>query len=232
VVPPPPPAGAQASAGGPLKVGAAVQSAKLISHPTPVYPPVAKSARVQGTVVLQATIGTDGTVQNLVVLSADSPLLVPSAIEAVKQWVYQPTLLNGNPVQVVTEITVNFTLQDSNGTAAAPAAQTAPLAPGVYRAGSGVSNPVPTYRPEPKYSEEARKAKWQGAVLLSLVVDATGTPTSIKIVRPLGLGLDEKAIEAVQQWQFKPGMKDGAPVPVQAQIEVTFRLLDDPPAAN
>jgi TonB family protein len=96
---------------------------------------------------------------------------------------------------------------------------------GAYRAGGGVTNPVPILHPEPQYSEEARKAKWQGAVMLSLVVDASGKPTEIHVIRPLGLGLDEKAIEAVQHWTFKPGMKDGKPVPVQAQIEVTFRLL-------
>ena len=83
---------------------------KLISHPTPVYPPIAKSARVQGTVTFQAAIGPDGTVQNLQVLSAASPLLVQSAMDAVKEWVYSPTLLNGNPVTVVTTIDVNFTL--------------------------------------------------------------------------------------------------------------------------
>jgi len=96
---------------------------------------------------------------------------------------------------------------------------------GVYRPGSGVTNPVPINRPEPQYSEEARKAKWQGAVLLSLVVDENGKPTDIKVIRPLGLGLDEKAIEAVSHWTFKPGTRNGMPVKVQAQIEVTFRLL-------
>jgi protein TonB len=96
---------------------------------------------------------------------------------------------------------------------------------GVYKAGGGVTNPVPIDHPEPQYSEEARKAKWQGAVMLSLVVDDKGRPINIKVIRPLGLGLDEKAIEAVQKWTFKPGMKDGKPVSVQAQIEVTFRLL-------
>jgi TonB family protein len=96
---------------------------------------------------------------------------------------------------------------------------------GAYRPGGGVTNPVPILHPEPQYSEEARKAKWQGAVMLSLVVDATGKPTEIHVIRPLGLGLDEKAIEAVSHWTFKPGMKDGKAVPVQAQIEVTFRLL-------
>jgi TonB family protein len=88
-----------------------------------------------------------------------------------------------------------------------------------------VSAPVPVYRPEPEYSEEARKAKWQGAVLLSIVVDENGVPQNIMVVRSIGLGLDQKAIEAVQKWRFKPGVKDGKAVPVFANIEVNFRLL-------
>jgi protein TonB len=96
---------------------------------------------------------------------------------------------------------------------------------GAYRIGGGVSAPVPIFRPEPEYSEEARKAKWQGAVLLQLVVDENGVPQEIKVVRSLGLGLDQKAIEAVQKWRFKPGLKDGKAVPVSANIEVNFRLL-------
>jgi protein TonB len=96
---------------------------------------------------------------------------------------------------------------------------------GAYKIGGGVSAPVPIFRPEPEYSEEARKAKWQGAVLLQLVVDENGVPQEIKVVRSLGLGLDQKAIEAVQKWRFKPGLKDGKPVPVSANIEVNFRLL-------
>ncbi len=96
---------------------------------------------------------------------------------------------------------------------------------GIYRPGGDVSNPIPIFRPEPQYSEEARKAKWGGTVLLSLVVDETGHTTDIHVLKPLGLGLDEKAIEAVSKWLFKPGMKGGKPVKVFAQIEVTFRLL-------
>jgi len=96
---------------------------------------------------------------------------------------------------------------------------------GAYKIGGGVSAPVPVYRPEPEYSEEARKAKWQGAVLLQLVVDENGVPQDIKVIRSLGLGLDQKAIEAVQKWRFKPGQKDGKAVPVSANIEVNFRLL-------
>jgi protein TonB len=95
----------------------------------------------------------------------------------------------------------------------------------VYKIGGGVSAPVPVFKPEPEYSEEARKAKWQGAVLLELVVDENGVPQNIKVIRSLGLGLDQKAIEAVQKWRFKPGQKDGKAVPVSANIEVNFRLL-------
>ncbi len=96
---------------------------------------------------------------------------------------------------------------------------------GVFRIGGGVSAPVAIYKVEPEYSEEARKAKFQGTVVLSIVIDERGNPTNFKVVRPLGLGLDEKAIEAVQKWRFRPGMKEGHPVAVLATVEVNFRLL-------
>jgi protein TonB len=96
---------------------------------------------------------------------------------------------------------------------------------GVYRIGGGVSAPALLVKVEPEYSEEARKAKWQGVVVLYVVVDTNGMPRDMKVMKPLGLGLDEKAMEAVQKWRFRPGQKDGKPVPVAATIEVNFRLL-------
>jgi TonB family protein len=95
----------------------------------------------------------------------------------------------------------------------------------VYRAGAGVSTPVLVYHPEPKYSEQARKAKWSGAVQVSIVVDANGMPQNIHVIKALGMGLDEMAIEAVRQWRFKPGQKNGKPVAVAATLEINFRLL-------
>ena len=92
-----------------IRVGGNVQQMKLVYKPRPTYPPEAKQARIQGVVKLQATIGKDGSIQNLEVISGH-PLLVPAALEAVRQWVYETTLLNGNPVEVVTQIDVNFTL--------------------------------------------------------------------------------------------------------------------------
>src|SRR5580704_12539553 len=95
---------------------------------------------------------------------------------------------------------------------------------GAYRVGGGVSAPKALYAPDPEYSEEARKAKYQGTVVLWLVVDASGRPQQIRIQRALGMGLDEKAIEAVKQWKFDPARRDGQAVPVMINVEVNFRL--------
>jgi periplasmic protein TonB len=95
---------------------------------------------------------------------------------------------------------------------------------GVYRVGGGVSAPRPIYDPDPDYSEEARKAMYQGTVLLWLIVGTDGKPRDIRIQRSLGMGLDERAIEAVRQWRFEPAMKDGQPVAVQVNIEINFHL--------
>ncbi len=94
----------------------------------------------------------------------------------------------------------------------------------MYRVGGGVSAPVLIQKVKPEYTEQARAAKYQGTVLLYVEIGPDGVPTNIRVQRSLGLGLDEKAIEAVKQWRFKPGAKDGTPVPVSATIEVNFRL--------
>src|SRR5665213_406406 len=96
---------------------------------------------------------------------------------------------------------------------------------GVFGAGRGVSAPVLISRVDPEYSEEARKAKYSGTVVLSVVVDTAGRALDIRVSRSLGMGLDEKAVEAVRRWKFRAGLKDGQPVNVRARIEVNFRLL-------
>jgi TonB family protein len=96
---------------------------------------------------------------------------------------------------------------------------------GVYSVGNGTTPPSVLSKVDPEYSEEARKAKYSGSVMLSIVVNTDGKAEQIAVVKSLGMGLDEKAIEAVQKWRFKPGMNKGVPVKVRAQIEVNFRLL-------
>ena len=96
----------------------------------------------------------------------------------------------------------------------------------VYQAGrGGVTAPTVISAPEPEYSEEARRAKFQGSVLLTIVVDPDGKACHVRVARSLGMGLDQKAVEAVSKWLFHPGTKDGKPVPVLAQVILNFRLL-------
>jgi periplasmic protein TonB len=96
---------------------------------------------------------------------------------------------------------------------------------GVYRMGEiGVTAPVPKFTPDPDYSEEARKAKFQGTVTLYAIIGPDGKPRNIRVVRALGMGLDEKALEKVRTWLFEPGKKDGQAVAVAMSIEVDFHL--------
>ena len=95
---------------------------------------------------------------------------------------------------------------------------------GVFKVGGGVSAPRAILTPDPEYSEEARKAKYQGTCILWLIVGPDGKPRDVKVARTLGMGLDQKAIEAVRNWKFEPAMKDGKPVAVQINVEVNFRL--------
>ena len=93
-----------------------------------------------------------------------------------------------------------------------------------FKPGGGMSPPHAIYQPDTEYSDEARKAKYQGTDVLSLIVDSSGAPRDLQIVIPLGLGLDEMAIEAVSAWKFDPAQKDGNPVSVLINVEVQFRL--------
>jgi len=95
---------------------------------------------------------------------------------------------------------------------------------GAFRIGKGVTPPRVIYQTDPEFSEEARKAKYQGTCVLSVVVDPNGRPTNIHVLSTLGMGLDEKAIESVKNWRFEPGQKDGHAVPVVIAVEVDFHL--------
>ena len=95
---------------------------------------------------------------------------------------------------------------------------------GVFRVGGGVTPPTVIQRIEPQYSEEARKARYQGTVVLEAIVRRDGSCDIIRVVRSLGFGLDENAMQALRQWRFKPGMRNGVPVDVSLNIEVNFNL--------
>ena len=98
------------------------------------------------------------------------------------------------------------------------------LGGGVYHVGGGVSAPLVLSAVDPEYTDEARRAKFTGIVVVALVVDPSGMPQRVHVIRRLGMGLDEKAIQAVQQYRFKPAEYQGRPVPVEVNIEVNFQI--------
>ena len=206
-----------------VQVGSGVAGGLLVSKVNPGYPPLARQARVQGAVLLKALISKDGSITNLELISGH-PMLAPAAIDAVKQWKYRPYLLNGEPVEVETQVQVNFTLGGDPAASATTAAGTPGDSSEIYHIGAGVSAPTLISKVEPSFTEDARKAKKSGTCVLKLIVDTAGHPQNIKVVRPLGFGLDQKAMEAVQQWRFQPALKDGKPVNVEIGLEVDFRL--------
>jgi TonB family protein len=157
------------------------------------------------------SIGEDGLPRDVKTDRPNDPTS-QAAVKAVESWRFQPGLANGKPRGA--SASVVFECGPSIATSN----------PRIYRVGNGVSPPVLTYRPQPDYSEEARKAKIEGEVAVQVVIDASGHATHPQIVRGLGLGLNEKALETVLQWRFKPGTLNGKPVAVQAQILINFRL--------
>lgn len=160
----------------------------------------------------------------------DHPALVmnPSLIAAPDAWAAPSTAI-GNPLGVLDGGLGAGNHGDAGPGPGGTGTGTRGHGPGgdatAYSAGRGITAPSVLTRVDPEYSEEARKAKYSGAVMLSIVVNTDGHADSIKVIKSLGMGLDEKAIEAVERWRFKPGTKDGLPVRVHAQIEVNFRLL-------
>ncbi|HEV2578593.1 MAG TPA: M56 family metallopeptidase [Acidobacteriaceae bacterium] len=219
---------------GPIRVAGGIAAGQIISKVDPIYPPIARAAGIAGAVVLHAIIGADGTIQQLAVISGP-PMLVGSAMDAVRQWVYKPYLLNGEPVKVDTTITVNYSL-DPQKTPPPPPPPSANNAREdtyqitgtdgeVYNVGGSVRPPVAIYAPDPEYTEAARKAKLSGNVIVSLVVDSDGEPQNVRVARGLGNELDEKAVGAVQQYKFKPATRNGEPVSTYLNIAVNFQIF-------
>jgi TonB family protein len=208
---------------GPVRVSSGTMVGSLISKVDPVYPEIAKAAHVQGAVVVRATISKDGTVKDLQYISG-APMLVVSAIEAVQQWKYKPYLLNGESTEVQTTITLNYSLEGSEGVAEqAPTVDHAGMT--IRHVGGSVSAPALIFQVQPEYTDEAKLAKMQGTVLLNMIVDEAGEPEYVHVLRGLSDGLDDKAVEAVRQYKFKPAMEDRTPVPVSLNVEVNFKLF-------
>jgi len=208
---------------------------RVIHKVDPKYPKEARKEKLQEEIVLRATIGPDGKVSYVSILSGDL-VLADEAVDAVQNWKFTPYTQNGTPLRVVQNLTFSFV-------SGKKVAELEPLPPatadaipssrilksissggGVFRVGGGVTAPKPIYSPDPGYTEKARKDKYQGICVLSLIVGPDGQARDIKVARAIGQGLDAKAVEAVSTWKFEPATKDGKPVAVLVNVEVQFRL--------
>jgi TonB family protein len=216
-----------------VRVSGGFAQSLLLKRVNPVYPPLARQARIQGTVVLQVQISKSGDVEKLELVSGH-PMLAPAAIEAVKQWKYQTYLLNGEPVAVETTVTVNFTLSDNPPTegivgsappqgiaGAADSGTPLPPPPQRVRVSSGVMQALLITKVNPQYPSDARV---QGTVLLKVNIDKEGNVANIQVISGHPL-LIPAAIEAVKQWKYKPYLLNNEPIAVETQVQVNFTLL-------
>jgi TonB family protein len=187
-----------------------VSPPKLIKKTEPQYTEQATADQISGLVLLSLTVGADGVPKDISVVKGLGAGLDEKAIDAVSEWRFTPAMKNSVPVATKAQVTVNFKLcHDDCGPA---------------NAKGGISQPVLISKTEPQYTDKARRDRISGRVHLSLIVDEHGIPTNIAVISPLGDGLDQKAIEAVTRWRFKPATKNGVPVAAKAQVEVSFRL--------
>jgi TonB family protein len=203
--------------------GELVTAPRVIREVKPQYTPEALTAGVEGRVVLECVVGVDGKVSEARVTTPLRPDLDRKALDALGEWLFVPGQRDGKPVRVRVEVEMTFTLRD----AAVP--QGPPLgSPEVYLPGSGVTLPSLVYERKPGYTPEAMRERVQGRVKLECVVLADGRVGDIRVMEPLHPGLDQEATRALRRWTFKPGTKDGAPVPVRVEVEMSFTLRMDP----
>jgi TonB family protein len=220
----------QADAGRTLRISPGVIAGQRITFAEPVYPEDAKKAKLSGTVVLHAIIDKDGSIKTLEVLSSTNPMFNNSALEAVHKWTYKPYLLNGDPTAVDTTITVNYALTPSPTPEPSPAPNPSASnlqssANQLMHVGGDVKPPIVISRVDPEFSQQAKAAKFSGDVRVYLQVDTDGHTSHIRVVKGVGMGLDEKAVECVSQYRFKPATLNGKSVPVDLYIDVNFQML-------
>jgi TonB family protein len=184
------------------------RAVKLVKQTKPLYPPEAKAARLSGIVKLEAAIGKDGKIQTLQIKSGH-PLLAAAAYDAVLLWEYTPAQKDGQPVEAVATIDVNFSLADDGP----PAMEV----PGSTQLGRLVNKVTPAY------PADAKQQGVSGKVRLHVAIGADGAVQAIRVLEG-DPALVPAAVDAVRQWQYEPAVVDGAPVAVATDIDVNFTL--------
>ena len=218
---------AQDAPPAPNEVPAREMAGRLINRVDPLYPPLARQARIQGTVILKVFISKSGDVQDLQLISGH-PMLAPAAVEAVKQWRYRPYLVNGGAVDVETTVQVNFTLaggasDEGDGGSASPGQRSAFIGSSRVRVSEGVMRGLRTEKVDAVYPPEAEQQRIQGQVVLSVRINKSGEVESINLISGHPLFV-KSAIEAIKEWKYKPYLLNGEPSEVETMVRLSFTL--------
>lgn len=200
-----------------VKATGNIRPPRLIYKVNPVYPEDARKAEVEGIVMLEAETDIHGKIKNIKILKS-VPLLDQAAIDAVKQWVYEPFIIDGKPKGVIFTVTVKFSLDGKK----APDEEKKD----VLRITGDVKTPKLIKKVNPVYPEEAKKAKVEGVVVLEVETDIKGLVKNIKVVRSVP-ELDQAAIDAVRQWIYEPPVIDGKPRALIFTVTIKFDLKDE-----
>ena len=224
-----------------VRIGAEYAEGMVVKKVAPVYPPLARQARIQGTVTLQVIVSKEGDVQNIQLFSGH-PILAPAAIDAVKQWKYKSYQLNGEPISFETQVKVNFTLAEkppAEGVVGdipggAVPGQTGSIAEGEpassqiparkrVRVSAGVMQGLLAKKVAPLYPPDAKNAKIEGTVWLKVIIDKEGNVATVQLISGHPV-LAPAAIDAVKEWKYRPYLLNGEPVEVETQVRINFEL--------
>jgi protein TonB len=185
---------------GPVRLGLVANPATT-NRVDPIYPDAARAAGVSGTVRVQVEVGADGTVQDVQLVSS-IPLLDQAALDAVRQWTFRPTLLNGKPTGAVMELDIRV--------------------PNIVRVGGVVPAPIKIVDAPPIYPPDAQAAGVQGVVILELMIGPDGRVEGTRVLKSVP-PLDDAAVAAVKQWVFTPTLLNGVPTWILYNVTVTFQ---------
>jgi TonB family protein len=189
-------------------------SPEVLYYTDPFYTRTAREKKIEGTVTIEGAFDVRGCMKVVRTVKTIGFGLDENALAALRSWRFSPAKRNGEPVDAIAQIDVDFSL------AAAPPIEY----DDIQRVGSGISAPTVIRRVEPQYTDEARQARVVGTVILQAVIQTNGTADIVKVVKPLPLGLTQSALEAIQQWRFRPAVQNGKEIPVATNIEVGFNL--------
>ncbi len=204
----------------PLRVGGEVKPPRLIKKVIPIYPKKCKEEGIEGTVILEATTDKKGNIVKVKVLRPTHPELDKSAIEAVKQWKYEPYIKNGKPRAVTFTVTVAFKL----GREVKKKKRVVLKEP--VRIDVKLKPPKLIKKVMPIYPKKCKEKGIEGTVILETTLDKKGNIKKIKVLKSAHPELDESAIEAVKQWRYEPYIVDGKPRSVIFTITITFKIPD------